>query len=251
MKKIMVLFCILMHHHINPAGTQEAQTSLRPRQGERFNVIFYGSLETHNGHSYDIEYITWDREIKERKVYEMPSQEMFEIISLTRNRLKSNPKMGGARPQGGEFVRKDINLVDIKKIEVPNKDAIWVYLPVENDCCEKTRYKDIADDPKATLYTEVIITDALGKSDHYLAERASSFNVSQIRRKDAQEIDLPEDVSLPAIKTLIINGYRQRDVEEEEAEKNATKRNEPIKNAHTPKKMKTAHRSHKITKKMA
>src|SRR5581483_11029946 len=199
MKKFIPLLALMISHTpIYPAGSAESETSLRgPDESEKFNVIFYGKLESQAGNTYDIEYITWDHEIKKIEVYEKPKKEMYEVVSPTRNRLKSNPKLGGGHPNGGEFVKKELNLVDVKKIEVPNNDVIWGYLEESKDCCDKNKQSDFAESPRSTLYIELAITDASGKTDNYLALRSRPFTVAQIRRKDSEEIDLPEIVDLP------------------------------------------------------
>lgn len=257
MKKIIpIIILSFIHPYTFGAGSPEAEVSLRPKdEGEKYNVVFYGSLESQAGNKYDIEYITWDHQIKKIEVYEMPKKEMYDILSPTRNRLKNNPILGGGRPGGGELIKHDLNLVDIKKVEVPDREVIWVYSPDENakDCGEKTRYKDIAENPKSTLYIEIIVTDVGGKVDHYLAKRTQSFNVSQKRRTDSQEIDLPDTVALPSVKTITIDGYRDKEKTEDKL-RNGKKRNRATGQANNikqSKKIKTARVGSKNSKNAA
>jgi len=245
MKKIIPLLSLaLLHPLIYAAGSQESETSLRGRdEGVKYNVVFYGTLESQSGRKYDVEYITWEHRIKDLEVYEMPSEAMYEKVSPTINRLKVNPKMSGARPAGGQLIKNEFNLVDVQKIEVPDSNIIWVYRPDEDqrNCTEKYTRPSLIDDPKSTLYIETAITYKDGKTNHYLAERNVTLYLSEKRRADSQEIDLRMPTQLPAVKVLTIR-YRKREEDENKLHniKKKKQSNDLVNNNKQSKKIKTA-----------
>ena len=209
MKKNLVLLGALLmaaQGELNGVGEKSTNTSGRD-EGSRYNVVFEGILTTQEGHVYKVNEINFNKLIKQIPVFEMPSKDSFEIIDNKTNLLKKNPA------EKLEITKLDLS--EISMISVPNPDVIWYYkrnqdgvaCPIE--CSGNDRRYKISEDPRASKYIEIKVTDKTGEVDNYLVEANKKIYCSQITASGPRE----KDVQLLAIKTLTITGYHKRDEE--------------------------------------
>lgn len=242
MKKIIVLSTLLMSIYIsiNCTGMQEKSSITGRDEALKHNVIFYGTFESQSGHKYTVEYITFNKLVKQIPVYAMPSKEMYEETGNKIKKLSVNPS---SRNDGVIEILK-IDLSETKSIEVPEADVIWAYRDPKKTKEGTDHRRDIVDDPKTFKYIEIIVTDNKGKVDHYLVERKKTVYLSEKTEAGPKEMDVP----LPAVKRLTIEGFRKR--EDEKTVKTAHRRSRR-KNGALQEKVKTAaeqNRSSKIIK---
>lgn len=242
-KKIITigLLVISAQSGLNGVGEKTTNTSGRD-EGSRYSVIFEGVLTTQEGHLYKVNEINFNKLIKQIPVFEMPSKESYDVIDTHANALKKNPN------ERLEITKLD--LAEISMIQVPNPDTLWYYKRAQttDECTSScnSRYK-ISDDPRASKYIEIKVTDKEGKAESYLVESNKRIYCSEITASGPKE----KDVQLPAVKTLTITGYRKRDEQKEaQAEKPKALSTQPEKKNGLEKNksntIKTSHRNRRM-----
>lgn len=206
---IVGIFILYSYHSLMGVGERSSNTSGRD-EGSKYNVVFEGVLTTQEGHVYKVNEINFNKLIKQIPVFEMPSAESYEQYDKNSNILKKNPA------ERLEITRLDLS--EISMISVPLPDTLWYYrrnqtpvsCPIECSGSE-TRTTKISEDPRASKYIQIRITDKEGKIEDYLVEANKRIYCSEITASGPRE----KDVQLPAIKTLTITGYKKRDEEKE------------------------------------
>lgn len=207
LKKQLALISLLFSSMVSVHGVGDKSSNITGRdEGSRYNVVFEGVLTTQEGHVYKVNEINFNKLIRQIPVFEMPSKESYDTLDTNARLLKKNPA------ERLEITKLD--LAEISIIQVPSPDVVWYYKKAQtvNDCsaaCD-TRYK-ISEDPRASKYLEIKVTDKEGEIESYLVEANKRIYCSEITASGPKE----KDVQLPAIKTLTITGYHKREDEKE------------------------------------
>jgi hypothetical protein len=156
-------------------------------QRQPINVA--GQLTTHNGDSYTVDNISLNRQIKQIKLFALPSAKLFSVSN-------DKPSIRIMSKEPAKYLdTTNIDLVEIKKLEVPFPDITWIYEEEPNK-------------GRKIEFTQLDITLADGSKSSYLASsRMMLYCDRETHAAGPQEKDVP----LSAIKELTIIGYTKRE----------------------------------------
>jgi hypothetical protein len=166
---------------------------------QRQPVNVAGQLTTHNGDSYTVDNISLNRQIKQIKLFAIPSEKLFSVST-------DKPSVRIITKEPSKYLdTTNIDLVEIKKLEVPFPYITWTY--------EETLGKG-----RKLEFTQIDITLADSTKSSYLVSSSMMLYCDrQTHAAGPQEKDVP----MAAIKELTITGYSQQ--EDEKAETAAAK----------------------------
>ncbi len=155
----------------------------------KHKVNFSGTLTTHQGATYDVDNISFDRKYKQITMYDKPSEHPKPIFN---KESKSQEIQLNVNPFK-DYIATKIDLSETGKIQVPSPGTIWVYQ-------KKKKHRKLK-------FTEVIVISKSNTKHHYLLERKTKVYCDEIDAAGPVEKIVP----LPAIKSLKIDGYSFRD----------------------------------------
>jgi len=157
------------------------------------NVNFYGKLETHQGNVYSVENITINSMFRQIPVYEVPKITTDEhILDLAKG-----------------YDKAELDLAEMSEIAVPNQQAIWTVIETRN----KRKHEK--------KFIEIQVTYKDKTERHYLIQENSKIGCDQIMTSGPIEIE--KNISIIAIKTLNIEGFKYRDIgKQQEQDKKTT-----------------------------
>lgn len=170
-------------------GSKDASEEKGRWQRQPVNIT--GQLTTHNGDSYAVDNISLNRQIKQIKLFALPSGKLFSVST-------DKPSIRIITKEPSKYLdTTNIDLVEIKKLEVPFPDITWTY--------EETPGKG-----RKLEFTQVDITLAGGAKNSYLAPSSMMLYCDrETHAAGPQEKDVP----MAAIKELTITGYTKNDAE--------------------------------------
>jgi hypothetical protein len=181
--RVVFLSCILF------AGTYYAQWSSTTAKDLKQPVNFSGTLITHQGQEFTVDNISINGKYTKISMALKPE-------NLSRTELNSDTKQMEIKLDADpntDFLKRDIDLDEISKIEVLNPTVFYVYQKKKNS----QRLESI----------EVDITTKSNTKYSCLMDRRTLVYCDGIDSAGPQETTVP----LPALKTLTIEGYTYRD----------------------------------------
>ncbi len=185
------IVCALITCQIAQGWGSEAGTSVEKKQ----KTNFYGTLETQQGNTTNVENISIEGKYKQIPVYERPQDVDKEKITTKKRQKVSIEEIPLDIDPSSDLVVTYIDLNEIKEIKVPNAHQQWVYR------------RD--DSKRALYYVEISVISKGGSQTSYLISRSTKIWCHGISDSGPEEKKVP----LPAVKTLTIDGFCVRDDE--------------------------------------
>lgn len=186
MKRI-VLSTIIILSAITFINWRTPETTVEGNQKHKVN--FSGKLITHQGEEYVVDNISIEGKYKQITTYDKPVKHAKAVYNAESKRreiqLDFNPKT--------DLTATKIDLSEIKELQVPEPNTIWIYQ-------KKKKHRKIK-------FTEVTIISKSNTKRSYLLERKTKIYCDEIDEAGPFEKVVP----LPAIDRLIIEGYSFRD----------------------------------------
>jgi len=156
---------------------------------QRQPINVSGQLTTLSGDTYPVENISLNRQIKQIKLFALPSAKLFSVST-------DKPSVRTLSKEPAKYLdTTNIDLVEVKKLETPYPDVTWIY--------EEEPGKG-----RKLEFMQIDITLVDGSKTSYLA---SSRMMLYCDRKTYAAGPQEKDVPLAAIKDLSITGYAKRD----------------------------------------
>jgi len=156
---------------------------------QRQPVNITGQLVTFNGDTYTVDNISLNRQIKQIKLFALPSKTLFSVSN-------DKPSLRIISKEPSKYLdTTDIDLVEVKKLEVPFPDITWVY-EEEPGKGRKLEFMQI----------DVTLTDGT-KSGYLASSRMMLYCDRETYAAGPQEKDVP----LAAIKELTITGFTKKE----------------------------------------
>lgn len=175
-------------------GYGAGNTSESPAEKKQ-KVNFYGTLSTQQGNVIDVENITIDGRYRQIPMFERPTVgKNAETKSKRKNAAK---EIALDVDPSNDLVTTYIDLNETSEITVPHPDEVWVYQ--REDSRRKVRYIELA----------VMSKDEPRTKRHYLIEYRAKIYCHGISKSGPEEKKVP----MPAVKTLIIEGFCTRSEE--------------------------------------
>lgn len=164
-------------------------TSEEKGRWQRQPINISGELVTFNGDSYSISNISLNRQIKQIKLFALPNKKLFSIST-------DKPSIRIISKEPAKYLdTTNIDLVEIKKLEVPFPDITWIY--------EEEPGKG-----RKLEFTQIDITLTDGTRNGYLASsRMMLYCDRETHAAGPQEKDVP----LAAIKELTISNFTKKE----------------------------------------
>lgn len=175
------LSCVIIASCVN---WSEQNSTVEGRRKQAIN--FSGTLVTQQGDTLSVENISIGHLYKQIPVYEMPMKRNEQYT------LDKNPKNG---------IITRIDLAEIEKILIPHPDIIWKFESKERS--RKIEYIQI-----------IVISNDPEKTQHnYLIDLERKVICDEVNPAGPIEKDIP----LPAIKQLVISGFKARETDQRRA----------------------------------
>jgi len=190
--KMSVVFIVSMMGIFFLVNWTGSETSVAGNHKQTVN--FDGILITHQGKEYKVDNISIEGKTKEIPMYDTPEskedpkkyQPQFNAeTKKTEVNLDANPVT--------DFVKDHIDLAEVAEIQVPRPDVTWVYQKEKKG--------------RRVEFIEVIVITRSNTKSSNLIERNKYVNCDGIDPAGPQEKKVP----LPAVKRLIIKGFKYRD----------------------------------------
>lgn len=180
-------------------------------------VNFDGILSTHHGKEYPVDNISIEGKTKEIPTYDTPaSKENPALYQPQLNpetkRMEVNLDVNPAT----DFVKAQMDLAEISEIQVLNPDVTWVYQKEKKG--RKVEFIEVT-----------FITRSNTKSSN-LVERNKYVNCDGIDPAGPQEKKVP----LPAIKRLVIKGFKYRENFVNSSGDQTARQSQPVRNGAKP-----------------
>jgi hypothetical protein len=168
-------------------GTKNSSEEKGRWQRQPINIA--GKLITHNGDTYLVDNISLNRQIKQIKLFALPSEKLFSIST-------DKPSIRTITKEPAKYLdTTNIDLVEVKKIETPYPDITWIY-EEEPGKGRKLEFIQI----------NVTLTDDT-KNGYLASTRTTLYCDRQTHAAGPQEKDVP----LASIKELSITGYTKKE----------------------------------------
>ncbi|HSC24988.1 MAG TPA: hypothetical protein VLB80_02095 [Candidatus Babeliales bacterium] len=147
-------------------------------------INFFGQLITHQGQEYTVENISIQEKYKDIIMYDTPVQHGEAIINNDTKQLEIKLEQNPTT----DFAKTTIKLEDVKQIEVPSPETIWIYQKKEHQ--QKHEYLEL----------KITYQDKLKKS--LLLERKTEIHCDEVTAESQKKI-----IPLSALKKLTIEGF--------------------------------------------
>lgn len=189
---LLVLVSAAIFNNVYGWSGSESGTAIEKKQ----KTNFYGTVETKEGNSFDVENITIDGRFRQIPVYEKPR-----ITTPTADQEKKDDTLAPNeialdRDPVSELAVTYIDLNEIREIKSPADDKyVWVYQRKKN--YRRQEFVEI----------QIVPKDADDEPTAYIIERKAKIYCHGIRSSGPEEKQIP----MTDVQALVIKGYCIRD----------------------------------------